>query len=257
MSSIKFRFEVWKSYVNKIGEMLLNNEYLISEIFKKDEDNYNKFKEDYENNFIKFKAKERFTIPIIGKISSGKSTFLNSILLGNYLSCSSNIDTKFVCILRHKQNCKSPKLFNCVLKQEKIDYKYRDFEYYYFEKTEELKGDVLENIKGINQNLNKYEKEVNIDERDINKYFYILELNIPLFNENKELGDYFELMDIPGLNEENDFYIQKIIPTLVNKCLFSIYIFDLEKYRNDDTCLIYKNYSQQLINFIIQIQYIF
>ena len=249
MSSIKFRFEVWKSYVNKIGEMLLNNEYLISEIFKKDEDNYNKFKEDYENNFIKFKAKERFTIPIIGKISSGKSTFLNSILLGNYLSCSSNIDTKFVCILRHKQNCKYPKLFNCVLKQEKIDYKYRDFEYYYFEKTEELKGDVLENIKGINQNLNKYEKEVNIDERDINKYFYILELNIPLFNENKELGDYFELMDIPGLNEENDFYIQKIIPTLVNKCLFSIYIFDLEKYRNDDTCLIYKNYSQQLNKF--------
>ena len=36
MTSIKFRFEVWKTYVNKIGEMLLNNDYLISEIFKKD-----------------------------------------------------------------------------------------------------------------------------------------------------------------------------------------------------------------------------
>jgi septin family protein len=154
--------------------MLLNNDYLISEIFKKDEKNYNLFKEDYENNFIKFKAKERFTIPIIGKISSGKSTFLNSIISGNYLSCSTDIDTKFVCILRHNKNCKSPKFFNCELKQEKIDYKYRDFEFFYFEKTEELKGDVLENIKEINQSLKNYEIEVNLNERDINKYFYIL-----------------------------------------------------------------------------------
>ena len=246
MTSIKFRFEVWKTYVNKIGEMLLNNDYLISEIFKKDEKNYNLFKEDYENNFIKFKAKERFTIPIIGKISSGKSTFLNSIISGNYLSCSTDIDTKFVCILRYNKNCKFPKFYNCELKQEKIDYKYRDFEFFCFEKTEELKGDVLENIKKINQNLKNYEFEVNLNERDINKYFYILELNIPLFNENKELGEYFELMDIPGLNEESDFYLQKVIPILVNKCLFSIYIFDVVKYQNVDSSDIYKNYSQQL-----------
>ena len=246
MTSIKFRFEVWKSYVNKIGEMLLNNNYLISEIFKKDENNYNLFKEEYENNFIKFKAKERFTIPIIGKISSGKSTFLNSILTGNYLSCSSDIDTKFVCILRHNKNCKSPKFFNCELKQEKIDYQYKEIEFFYFEKTEEIKGDVLKNIKEINQNLKLYENEVILEKRDINKYFYILELNIPLFNEDKELGEYFELMDIPGLNEENDFYLKYIIPILVNKCLFSIYIFDLGKYKNDDTSTIYKNYSQLL-----------
>ena len=52
MTNIKVGFDVWKSYVNKIGEMLLNDEYLISEYFKKDEANYKKFKDEYENNFI-------------------------------------------------------------------------------------------------------------------------------------------------------------------------------------------------------------
>ena len=56
-------------------------------------------------------------------------------------------------------------------------------------------------------------------------------------------------MDIPGLNEENDFYLEKVIPNLVNKCLFSIYIFDLGHYQNNDSSDIYKNYSEQLNKF--------
>ena len=249
MSNTKFKFEVWKTYVNKIGEMLLNDNYFISEIFKKDESNYNKFKTDYENNFIKYKTNERFTIPIIGKISSGKSTFLNSILLGNYLSSSSRIETKFICIIRNKKGCKSPTFYTCKLKIENLDYKYKNFKYYYCEKGDELKGDILENIKNINSVLTNYEKKINMDERDINKYFYILELDIQLFDMNPEFSDFFELMDIPGLNEKDDFYLQKIIPILVNKCLFSIYIFDLEHYENEDTSDIYKKYSEQLNKF--------
>ena len=134
MNNIKFRFDVWKSYVDKIGEMLLNDDYLISLYFKKDEKNYKKFKEDYENNFIKYKTNERFTIPIVGKISSGKSTFLNSILQGNYLSSGSNIETKFICILRNNLFNKTPTLYKCEIKQENLDYKYKNFKYYYFEK---------------------------------------------------------------------------------------------------------------------------
>ena len=111
MTNIKVGFDVWKSYVNKIGEMLLNDEYLISEYFKKDEENYKKFKDEYENNFIKYKTNQRFNCPIIGKISSGKSTFLNSILQGNFLSSASGIETKFICILRHNNKCESPMLF--------------------------------------------------------------------------------------------------------------------------------------------------
>jgi GTPase involved in cell partitioning and DNA repair len=76
-----------------------------------------------------------------------------------------------------------------------------------------------------------------------------LELDIQLFDMNPEFSDFFELMDIPGLNEKDDFYLQKIIPILVNKCLFSIYIFDLEHYENEDTSDIYKKYSEQLNKF--------
>ena len=55
-------------------------------------------------------------------------------------------------------------------------------------------------------------------------------------------------MDIPGLNE-NDFYLQEIIPLIINKCLFSIYIFDLEHYENQDTLDVYRKYSNQLNKF--------
>ena len=249
MKNIKFRFDVWKSYVNKIGEMLLNDNYFISSYFKKDEQNYLKFRENYENNFIKYKTNERFTIPIIGKISSGKSTFLNSILQGDYLSSSTDIETKFICILRNNNDIDSPTLFKCEIKQEILDYKYKNYKYYYFEKKDELKGNIHKNIKKINDDLSIYEKNIKEDERDINRYFYILELNIPFFNQNEELSDYFELMDIPGLNESGDFYLKKIIPYIINKCLFSIYIFDLLHYENEDTSKIYQEYSNQLNKF--------
>lgn len=244
MNNIKFKFDVWKSYVNKIGEMLLNDDYFISSYFKKDEKNYLKFKENYENNFIKYKTNERFTIPIIGKISSGKSTFLNSILQGDYLNSSTNIATKFICILRNNSDIESPILYKCKIEQENLDYKYKNFKYYYFEKKEEVKGNIQENIKKINEDLSNYEKNIMADDRDINRYFYILELNIPFFNEDKELSNYFELMDIPGLNESSgDFYLNKIIPYIINKCLFSIYIFDSEHYEGKDTSKIYQEYS--------------
>ena len=105
MSNYIFKFQVWRNYVHKIKEMFLNKNSKIYQHFKKDKDNnFDKFKKYYEDNFIKFKTSERFTIPIIGKISSGKSTFLNSILGGNYLSTSSGIETKFICIIRHNKN---------------------------------------------------------------------------------------------------------------------------------------------------------
>ena len=169
--------------------------------------------------------------------------------MSNYLSSSSDIDTKFICILRNNSNLKSPVFYKCELKREKFDYKYNNDEYYYFQKKDELKGNILDNIKKINDELKEYENKYSYEERDINKYFYILELNIPLFYKNEEYGDFFELMDIPGLNEKDDFYLSKIIPFIVNKCLFSIYIFDMEKYENDDTINIYKEYSNQLNKF--------
>ena len=56
-------------------------------------------------------------------------------------------------------------------------------------------------------------------------------------------------MDIPGLNDNFVFYFKKIIPIIANKCLFSIYIFDLLKYEDIDTLKIYNEYSKQLNKF--------
>lgn len=247
MKSIKLNLEIWKSCVNKIGEMIFNDEYLISQIFKKDNSNFELFKKKYENNMVKYKSDKRFSIPIIGKISSGKSTFLNCILQSNILSCSSNIDTKFICLLRHNKDLKSPKLYKCELRKANIDYKYEKYEYYYFKKKNVIEGNIKENIKTINEHLIEYEKKYNnFDQRDINEYFYILELKIPLFNMNEELGDFFDLMDVPGLNENNDFYLKYIIPKIVDKCLFSIFIFDISHFQNNDSLNVYVDYSSLL-----------
>ena len=243
MSNLKFRFDTWKTYVERIGEMAFDENYSISSIFKSDEVNYNEFKENYETNFIKYKTEERFLIPIIGMISSGKSTFLNSLLQGNYLSISTNVDTSFVCILRHNNLNKTPKLYKCKIIYEKINYKYNNFNYYHFEKQEEIKGDILTNIKKINEELKQYNNKVSIDKRDINKYFYIMELNIQLFENNNELGNYFDFLDVPGLNGKDEFFLEKIIPILVEKSLFSIYIFDIEHFQDENNLKIFKKYN--------------
>ena len=226
--------------------MILNEDNSISPIFKKDEVNFNKFKKNYETDFIKYKTEERFTIPIIGMISSGKSTFLNSILQGNYLSISTNVDTCFVCILRNNYYNKEPKFYKCEIKKEKIDHKRGDFYHYHFEKKDEIKGNILDNIKQINEELIQYENKVPKNKRDINKYFYIMEQRIPLFDNNRELGNYFDLMDVPGLNGKDDFILNKIIPILVEKSLFSIFIFDILKFQGEDNLNVYEKYCSLL-----------
>jgi septin family protein len=48
--------------------------------------------------------KDKFAIPVIGMISSRKSTFLNSLLGIDLLETKDDVTTKFVCIIRHNQN---------------------------------------------------------------------------------------------------------------------------------------------------------
>ena len=126
MQNLKYRFDIWKTYVDKIAEMFFEDKYSISPIFKHDDLNYNKFKTMYENNFIKYKKEKKFMISTIGMMNSGRSTLLNSLLQGNYLITSTNIGTKFVCILRHNENNKIPKLYKCKITQKLIDYKYNN-----------------------------------------------------------------------------------------------------------------------------------
>jgi hypothetical protein len=65
----------------------------------------------------------------------------------------------------------------------------------------------------------------------------IIETNISFFN-NKELKEYsqiFEFMDIPGLNDNYNFFRINILPVITYNIKFSFFIFDCERLRDSDT----------------------
>jgi len=50
----------------------------------------------------------RKAIPVIGMVSSGKSTFLNSLLGIDVLEAKNDVTTKFVCIIRNNSKLSEP-----------------------------------------------------------------------------------------------------------------------------------------------------
>ena len=101
--------------------------------------NFNSY---YENYYSKFIGLKRFSIPVFGKISSGKSTLLNYILhLHGVFETDYKISTKFVCIVRHNPNLdKKLKIYNALV-NKRGEYKKGDkiFTLWNFEKGEEIK----------------------------------------------------------------------------------------------------------------------
>ena len=154
------------------------------------------------------KIEERRGIIVIGMISSGKSTFLNSLLGITYLESKDDVTTKFVTIIRYNENLKEPKLYHLKVIKEgdsleskeniiNIDNKKEKDNYYYFVKDgEESIGE--ENIIKRIENINKEEKESK--EPKYENLFYMLETNI-INIENKEFLKKHDFYDIPGLNE--------------------------------------------------------
>ena len=150
----------------------------------------------YSRNIIE----EKKGIVTIGMISSGKSTFLNSIFGFKFLQTNDNITTKFICVIRYNPNLKESKFYKLKLinKREKID------EYTYLKEGIEYIGKTIikNKIKSINdENHNSIEPKYE-------NLFWMLEVNtIPL--ENTKLMEKYDFYDIPGLNEyisskEND-----------------------------------------------------
>ena len=129
---------------------------------------------------------------VIGMISSGKSTFLNSIFGFNFLQTNDNITTKFICVIRYNPNLKESKFYKLKLinKKEKID------EYTYLKDGGEYLGKTIikNKIKSIND-----ENHSSIEPK-YEDLFWMLEVNtIPL--ENKEFMEKYDFYDIPGLDE--------------------------------------------------------
>ena len=115
-------------------------------------------------DYLNYTNLNYFSIPVIGKISSGKSTFLNSLLGIDCLESATKIATKFFCIIRHNENNKTPRLYPVIKKNRKSVINPNAFNFYKDERNE-LKGDLKEHIKRINnkiancQDLNKLKIE--------------------------------------------------------------------------------------------------
>ena len=229
--------------INELEE--LNNILKEYEEIIKDKIKENKFLEQiqlFKKEYSNLIGIKRFCIPIIGKCNSGKSTFLNYLLKQKVLEIKDDISTKFICIIRHDSEFKFPKIYKANIKERaKINGK----TLYNFEEGEEIdtKGDIAQFIK----DKNKEEKK--IDSTDPKDYFLIMKINIPFFNE-KEFAPYsnfFELMDIPGLSED-DYYIEKLFPYFIDNSKFCFFIFDAVDYPSDDTKNIFNNISEKFEN---------
>ena len=81
-------------------------------------------------------------------------------------------------------------------------------------------------------------------------YFLLLKINIPFFNENEfaPYSDCFELMDIPGLSTNSNFYINELFPYFINNAKFCIFLFDAVEYDNGDTEFIFNVISEKFEN---------
>ena len=214
---------------------------------------------EFRKKYLPFIGIKRFAIPVIGCISSGKSTIINYLLsLKQLLEVKQKITTKCVCIIRHKKGNKMPKIYEVSIKE-------RGKNIYNFEKKNEIKEkDVAKIICERNQQIKSKEYE-----GDYEKYFLIIEYEIPLFaGDFEEYGDLFEFMDIPGLNEsnknelftkdknneknlekdekknslDNNFYFSKIFPLINMNIKFSMFIFDALGYEKGDAIEIIRSY---------------
>ena len=162
---------------------------------------------------------KKYFIPIIGTISSGKTTFLNAFLGIKLLQTGSTTTTKFVCLIK---NSKHSLFYHVKPKKQANDI--------IFEKEgEETKGDeqIKEKIKEINLKIAE-------SKDSINDIFYMLEIPIKNINNNFILENCY-FMDIPGLNEGEKTYIKDIFSLIsFNDILFEIMIFDSTNIGSDN-----------------------
>ena len=225
-------------------------------------------------------VESRKAIPIIGMVSSGKSTFLNSLLGTDVLEAKDDITTKFVCIIRHSPSLKEPLFYHL-----KLSHDLKSDDYIYIKDGEKTVGSdkIKERIKKINKD------ELALERPNYENLFYMLELNIINIKNNEFLKTY-DFYDMPGLNEnikeknedlsikeensnneiiekkEKSFntniiekeqemkYISKLFPFFKKKIDFGIIIIDTENYYYPSNISIIKNLynvvSKQLVNYM-------
>ena len=242
---LKEKFDKALECIYQINFFLNNYEREIKDLCKS-----NKTLEQDIQKFLLFYSKyeglKRFSIPVIGKISSGKSTILNYILdLKETLQVESKTTTKFICIIRHNKllKGKNPQLYTVEFNKRK-----ESGNYYNFNKGDLIEGDIKQIIEKRNRDLN--EKKIPATPEN---YFYLIENYIPFFEDDYEkYSNFFEFLDVPGLNEISDnlnsdnIYFEKVLPMIINNIKFSMFIFETKFYQTKNSISLYKKFIQIL-----------
>lgn len=92
------------------------------------------------------KISERKGIVVLGMISSGKSTFLNSLLGITYLEANDDITTKLVTIIRYNDQINEPKFYHLKVIKESLENSLKET------KASEIKEDIEKSQLKIMQN---------------------------------------------------------------------------------------------------------
>ena len=215
---------------------------------------------EFKLKYYPYKDIKRFSIPVIGVISSGKSTILNLILeLKKTLQMDQDITTKCICIIRHQKGFKKAKIY-------KVKIERRGEKILNFIEDEEIKEN---NVAEVIAERNKKIAEDKIG-CHYHEYFLIIKYDIPIFRgEFEKYADLFEFMDVPGLNEvsdikntttsknqevegeqnnlnsiDNNFYFRQIFPLIIMNVKFSLFIFSAENYGKSNAKQIISNYLE-------------
>ena len=226
----KYTVDEFQELIKSINlvEQINKNRIFYKDINSKSLDNFsNKY-----SNFVNIK---RFCIPIIGAISCGKSTFMNYLMPShNLLEIGENVTTKFICIIRHKKDCKNPEVYNT-----KIEERDENNGFNFIEDGEDLLKSNNLTLSDIIKNKNKEIKnKENSNEYKMNpeNYFLIIKMNIPIFDDKEysKYGELIDFIDIPGLDEVNELepinnFEDFILPIFKN-ILFPFLIFDVKTY---------------------------
>ena len=179
------------------------------------------------------KGLAKYTIPIIGVLSSGKSTFINGLLLNKtILEVGMSHTTKFICIIRYKNSLANGKYRFTKVKLDSNSGLIKD-------------GDTLEDENEIKNKIKELNTKEVVSEYIINN-IYLLESNIHLIDdekENYELLKDIDFMDIPGLDffeskkeskdEIESKKILNIFKNFKNRLKYFIIVFDCLRLHHD------------------------
>ena len=243
-SNLEKQFKDTLKYIEENLNLLDKNKEFVFKLEDKEGEEFEFLEKEFKQKYGKFKGIKRFSIPIIGMISCGKSSFLNFLLGINCLETDDDVTTKSVVIIWHDKNLKSDEryIYSVIIKE-------RNEGCYDFEKDQETKSTELNKVIKERNDLIKNSEESNLKKED---FFLIIEANIPMFSDkNSIFGDFFEFLDLPGLDEDSknstsfkssNFFQKHILPKLAYNSLFSILIFDAGKYMRGGNPIISKNY---------------